>query len=179
MNKVIDNRHKWILTGYDLFGEIGPEALNVEKLSNLVGLNRSSFYHYFGDMMKFEGALFEHHKERYESIATVIKDYERFDQLFSEEVFDHKNALAFQRQLLVNQATDRYRKCSDEARIHTEKKTFELWTAMGKNEKASEEDWMMFRAMRDFYFVHHGQPNGLSNPKDMMLLLHKYLNKGS
>ena len=177
MEKTVDNRLKWIKTGYQLFGEIGLEALNVEKLSNLVGLNRSSFYHYFKDLMGYEEALFAYHDTRYQSIALVINDYQQFEQLFNKEVFEHKDALAFQRQLLINQSVKRYKECSEAVRRHTEEKTFALWTAANSNAETSEKQWAMFKAMRDFYFVHHGQSNGLDNPKEFMLLLNQYVNQ--
>ena len=173
----VDNRQKWIEVGYDLFGEIGAEALNVEKLSTLVGLNRSSFYHYFKDLERFEEALFEHHKIKYQLIGDIIKDYDRLDQLFSDEVFVHKNALAFQRQLLINQSNSRYQNCSIEVRKYTEEKTFELWKSEDKQSGSEEEQWAMFRAMRDFYFVHHGQSVGEEDPKETVILLNKFLNR--
>lgn len=175
--KTIDNRQKWIETGYSLFGEIGSEALNVEKLSSLVGLNRSSFYHYFKDLERFEKALFENHKKRFEILGTIIKDFDRFDQLFNDEVFVHKDALAFQRQLLINQSISRYKECSEMVRKFTEEKTFELWTAASKSKETDEEQWEVFRAIRDFYYIHHGQSSGPNNPKELMVLLNRYLNR--
>ncbi len=177
MEKAADNRLKWIETGYQLFGEIGLESLNVEKLSHLVGLKRSSFYHYFKDLMGFEEALFEYHDKKYQAIASVIKGYVEFEQLFNKEVFEHKDALAFQRQLLINQSISRYKECSEAVRRHTETKTFALWIAANNHSETNEKHWAMFRAMRDFYFVHHGQSNGMDNPKELMLLLNQYVNQ--
>ena len=171
------NRQKWIDTGYKLFGEIGTQSLNVKKLSSLVGLNRSSFYHYFKDLERFEEALFDRHLERFELLGEIIKDFEDFEQLFNDEVFEHKDALAFQRQLLINQSSARYKDCSERVRQFTEAKTFELWTAVNKSEKTDKEQWDVFRAIRDFYYIHHGQSNGPGNPKELMVLLNKYLNR--
>lgn len=177
MEKSIDNRQKWIKSGYNLFGEIGAEALNIEKLSTLVGLNRSSFYHYFGDLETYEAALLNFHVEKYEIFWHVIKDYERFEQLFDDEVFEHKDALAFQRQLMINESVERYKKCSNDARKHTEQKTFELWSAFNKSKSDSEEEWKLFRAIRDFYFVRHGQANSNEDPKEILMMLQSYLNR--
>ncbi|MFY0650925.1 MAG: TetR/AcrR family transcriptional regulator [Cyclobacteriaceae bacterium] len=177
MINTIDNRQKWISTGYGLFGELGPEALNVEKLSNIVGLNRSSFYHYFGDIESFESALFSHHIKQYEAFGEIIKDYDQFEQLFTQEVFDHKDALAFQRQLMINQGITRYKNCSDNARKFTEQKTFELWSVFNENKNESETEWTLFRALRDFYFIHHGQNTSLRDPKEVLMMLHQHLNK--
>ena len=177
MNEPLDNRQKWVLKGYELFSALGPEALNVEKLSSLVGLNRSSFYHYFKNISGFEEALFDYHAEQYQHIGNVIKDYDHFEQLFNDEVFEYREALSFQRQLLINQSKPRYQQCSEEVRKYTGQKTFELWSAENAAGRTEEEQWQMFRAMRDFYFVHHDQPNGLENPKEIMMLLNKFVNR--
>lgn len=176
MTKTSDNRDRWIMAGYHLFGEIGAEALNVEKLSNIVGLRRSSFYHYFGDMELFESTLLAHHIERYRNFGDIIKDYEKFEELFTPEVYNHQDALAFQRQLMINQGISRYKKCSDDARKFTEQKTFELWSVFSKVKEESASEWILFRALRDFYFVNHGQNNVPSDPKEVLVMLHKYLN---
>ena len=178
MNKTEDNRRRWITTGYELFGELGPESINVEKLSNLVGLNRSSFYHYFGDQEGFEVALLAYHVTRYQNFGEIMKDYDHFEQLFTKEIFDHQDALAFQRQLMINQGISRYKKCSDDARHFTEQKTFELWSVFSQSKNESEAEWTLFRALRDFYFVNHGQNNNLGDPKEVLMKLHEYLKRG-
>ena len=176
----MDNKEKWIKTGYELFGEIGALALNVEKLSNLVGLNRSSFYHYFGDMEVFESALLWHHVERFKHFGLLMKDYTEFEQLFGEEIMQHKAELAFQRTLLINQSVARYKACSEDSRQYTEAKTYELWTAYNKSERDTKEAKDLFRAIRDFYYIHFGQQlkEHDTNPKDVLILLHSYFTKG-
>lgn len=178
MENKVDNRQKWILTGYQFFSDIGPAALNVEKLSNIVGLNRSSFYHYFGDMEVFESQILAYHVSRFAFFKDLIKGYDKFERLFEEEVMQYKTELAFQRQLLINQTVPRYKVCSDEARKYTEAKTYQLWSEFTQQKNDSEEAWTLFRAIRDFYYIHHGQSNGAEDqpdPKDVLVLLHSYL----
>ncbi|MCR9249363.1 MAG: TetR/AcrR family transcriptional regulator [bacterium] len=180
MAEELNNKEKWILTGYDLFGRIGPEALNVEKLSNIVGLNRSSFYHYFGDIAVFESHLLDYHISKYQMFHDIIKDYDKFEMLFEDDVMRHKEVLAFQRQLLINLSVPKYNECSLKARTYTEKKTYELWSAFNNVEKDSEEQWTLFRAIRDFYYIHYGQADGQTDktdPKDVLVLLHSYFSQ--
>ncbi|WP_109830354.1 TetR/AcrR family transcriptional regulator [Reichenbachiella versicolor] len=176
MPQTNDNRNKWLQTGYELFGEIGPLALNVEKLSNLVGLNRSSFYHYFGDMDMYETRLLEHHVARFEVFGDLMKNYSNFEQLFGSEIMQHQDALAFHRQLLVNQSTARYKECSDKARVFTEQKTYELWNDYSKPQGEEKEKWEIFRALRDFYYIHFGQKvlDGETNPQEVLIKLQSY-----
>lgn len=180
MKNEIDNKQKWILAGYQFFGEIGPEAFNVEKLSNIVGLNRSSFYHYFGDMEVFESHLLRYHIGQYKYFYELIKDYNSFEKLFSEEVMQHKHELSFQRQLLVNVSIARYKNCSDEARKFTEEKTYQLWSEFSPLNSDSEEQKTLFRTVRDFFYIHYGQSSGnegQKNPKDVLVLLHSYFSQ--
>ncbi|MGL1885998.1 MAG: TetR/AcrR family transcriptional regulator [Reichenbachiella sp.] len=167
------NKQKWINSGYSLFSEIGPESLNVEKLSNLVCLSRSSFYYYFKDMMSFEEVLLSDHVSNYRRFGELMENYDHFDQLFSDEIMIHREALAFQRQLLIHKSVKRYLKCSDASRDFTEAKTYDLWTTMKKVDKSSPEEWALFKAIRDFYFVQYGQSD--QDPQDVLVLLHGYL----
>jgi AcrR family transcriptional regulator len=173
MKKEKGNKEKWIAHAYALFGEIGIEALNVEKLSILVGLSRSSFYYHFRDLNRFEEQLLTRHLENYQHFGTLIANYTKFDELFSEEVMVHKEALAFQRQLLVNRSVARYSECSKTAREYTEAKTFELWTQYKQVDPDSSEEWELFKSLRDFYFIHYGQSD--QKPEDVLVLLHTYL----
>lgn len=173
MEKTSENQQKWLDAGYSLFGEIGLEALNVEKLSSLVGLSRSSFYYYFGDLLAFEEELMNIHIINYEKFGELMKGYEHFEKLFSDEIMVHKEALSFQRQLLINKSVKRYQNCSDKARSFTEKKTYELWMKFKNVDQDSDEEWALFKAIRDFYFVQFGQSD--QDPQDVLVLLHSYL----
>jgi len=173
MEKTSENRHKWLQAGYSLFGEIGLDAMNVEKLSNLIGLSRSSFYYYFGDLTSFEEELLNIHIANYEKFGALMENYEHFEQLFSDEIMVHKKALAFQRQLLINKSIKRYQACSDKARSFTEAKTYELWIKFKKVDQDSDEEWALFKAIRDFYFVQFGQSD--QDPQDVLVLLYSYL----
>ncbi|MCV9388448.1 TetR/AcrR family transcriptional regulator [Reichenbachiella ulvae] len=173
MEKISENKGKWIDQGYALFSQIGPDALNVEKLSHLVGLSRSSFYYYFGDLHQFEEVLLSKHVENYVRFGELMKDYTDFKQLFSEEIMVHKEVLAFQRQLLIHKSLERYQKCSEEARVHTEAKTYDLWTKYKKVDKDSDEEWALFKAIRDFYYIQFDQSE--QDPQDVLVLLHSYL----
>jgi len=51
----------WITKGYRSFAYEGPNGLKVERLSNDVGKNKSSFYHLFGDLEIFQDNLLTYH----------------------------------------------------------------------------------------------------------------------
>ena len=45
----MNNSQRWMNEGYDLFAREGPEGIQVERLARVLGLNKSGFYHHFGD----------------------------------------------------------------------------------------------------------------------------------
>lgn len=61
-------RHKnsavWIEEGYRLFSQEGLDGIQVERLARILGLNKSGFYHYFGDFESFCTELTSLHKEK-------------------------------------------------------------------------------------------------------------------
>ncbi len=69
-------KKKWIEIGYDLFANEGPEGVQVERMSRILKLNKSGFYHHFGDMEVFAAELVAHHNdmaEKYLSDAAACK----------------------------------------------------------------------------------------------------------
>jgi AcrR family transcriptional regulator len=51
----------WIENGYALFAQDGLDGIQVERLAKMVSLNKSGFYHYFGDRESFLEELMKHH----------------------------------------------------------------------------------------------------------------------
>jgi len=47
MPKIVATKEQWTKLGYQLFAEMGVRGLNVEKMSNKLKCNRSSFYWHF------------------------------------------------------------------------------------------------------------------------------------
>jgi AcrR family transcriptional regulator len=58
----ISNSYKiWIEAGYTQFAQEGLEGIQVERLARITKLNKSGFYHYFGDRETFLEQLMKHH----------------------------------------------------------------------------------------------------------------------
>lgn len=98
----------WIETGYKQFALFGPKLLNVNKLSNEVGVSRASFYHHFGDMDVFiQELLIVHWKivtefnERGKSCKYLFPDFYEF-------LADYPIPLQFNMQLFHNRSIPEY-----------------------------------------------------------------------
>ncbi|HEY5746149.1 MAG TPA: TetR/AcrR family transcriptional regulator [Chryseolinea sp.] len=68
----------WVDVGYSLFAEEGMEGLQIERLARILQLNKSGFYHHFGD---FEGYLVEVLKSHQEKAADFMRKLQKIKTL--------------------------------------------------------------------------------------------------
>ncbi len=151
------NREKWIDSGYEYFGQIGPASLNVERLSMIVGLNRSSFYHYFSDTQIFETFLLEQHVDLFRELGVQLEACEAFKPDLLNLLLSLKKQMAFHRQLLIHESVPRYKTCFMKAKSFTESRTFELWSKYNHLDGDRNDQLSLYTVIRDFYLVHYDQ----------------------
>lgn len=157
MGSTNNNRNKWLDIGYELFAAAGPQALNVERLASLVGLNRSSFYHYFGDLDMYERELLEKHVRRFELLGEELDYCNAFDPDLLHMVKEHQMEVKFHRQLLINEATQRYFDCFTKSKSFTEQKIFQLWSTFNELGDYPDTEISLFETVRDYSLIHFEQ----------------------
>jgi AcrR family transcriptional regulator len=116
----------WIEVGYEVFALEGPNALKVEKLSRVVGKNKSSFYHHFADLEVFKRRLLEFHLSQ----ARIVADKETNSQNeaeLSEVILQHKKDLLFNRQLRIHRDNPDFKKCFDEVTSFATPAVLPVW----------------------------------------------------
>jgi AcrR family transcriptional regulator len=71
------NSQAWLEEGYTLFANEGLEGIQIERLARILQLNKSGFYHYFGDLDGYYSELLNLHKEKGEisKIETIDPDF--------------------------------------------------------------------------------------------------------
>ena len=72
----------WIENGYKIFAQDGLDGIQVERLSKFVNLNKSGFYHYFGDRETFLEQLMKHHMQIARALAEDFRNMEQIDPDF-------------------------------------------------------------------------------------------------
>jgi len=70
---------KWVEAGYGFFALEGPEGINIEKIARKIGLNKSGFYHHFGDREVFIQKILEYHLQRNEQFYAELLHASQFD----------------------------------------------------------------------------------------------------
>jgi AcrR family transcriptional regulator len=98
----INSTHTWIEAGYAQFAAEGLEGLQVERLARITGLNKSGFYHYFGDKETFLENLLEFHLLEVSSMPEDFLKIKKFDPEFMEVLIKHTPKLMFHNQLVRN-----------------------------------------------------------------------------
>ncbi len=176
MTEKTTNRERWLGMGYRQFGDSGPMSLNVEKLSLLVGLNRSSFYHYFGDVSLFENQLFSLHVQRFQEIGKELEGCSSFLEMV-KFILRCRAEMNFHRQLLIHEMKAKYRNCFKEAKHFTEQVAFDHWTtfARASTAKVTDGELSFYRVVRDYCLVHFEDMNEqrlLESLQDLKLLIH-------
>jgi AcrR family transcriptional regulator len=96
--------NKWLETGYDLFAQEGPEGLQIERLARILGLNKSGFYHYFGDMEKFSRQLIQHHYILFNKFLADTKACTNIEPEYTLVLLKHKITVMAQMHLVRNKS---------------------------------------------------------------------------
>jgi AcrR family transcriptional regulator len=90
----------WIEKGYEIFSEDGLDGLQVERLARILQLNKSGFYHYFGDRDSFIEDLFKYHENYCNLIIEDYKKIQDFDPGFIHITLKFQYAILFHMQLV-------------------------------------------------------------------------------
>jgi len=98
----INSEHTWVEAGYSQFAAEGLEGIQVERLARITGLNKSGYYHYFGDGETFVEKLMEYHLELVTIYTEELKQIQNFDPEYMELLIKYANSLMFTTQLVRN-----------------------------------------------------------------------------
>jgi len=96
----LGNALTWTQQGYELFAEEGLDGIQVERLARMLHLNKSGFYHYFGDMEVYWTTLLEYHKQLAEVYFDDIRMIDTIDPQLFHIMVDRKVSIMFQMQLV-------------------------------------------------------------------------------
>ncbi len=103
-------QRSWIEKGYLIFSEEGPKGLKIERISKVVGKNKSSFYHHFADLSVFTQVLLEYHLDQSVIVSEKESKCNDLGELI-DVLIEHKIDLLFNRQLRVNRENEDFETC--------------------------------------------------------------------
>jgi len=126
MNK-IDKKQKWIEAGYALFAQQGPKGLKVKVLAQKVGINKSSFYHFFSNAELFTTELFDYHLQRSQLITQAAKACQQLKPDLLNMILEYKQDVLFHKQLRIHREQPNYKKYIQKAHAPVEKAFLKIW----------------------------------------------------
>jgi len=118
----------WLLTGYEIFAQQGPNGLKVESIARLVSKSKSSFYHHFGDLDLFKTELLNHHIKKSKLIAEKAKNCKKMVPDIIHLLVESKIDIFFNRQLRINRNIQAFKECSEKASGLVENAFLEVWS---------------------------------------------------
>lgn len=94
------NSSVWAEAGYNIFAEEGIEGIQVERLARILQLNKSSFYHYFGDLDGFYEELIKLHQTKADLFLAHVATVKSIDPDYLMLLVQHRVPCLFHLQLI-------------------------------------------------------------------------------
>ena len=109
-----DKKLIWIEAGYQRFAAHGESGLTVEAIARDLNRNKSSFYHYFGELQVLKSDILQLHLESSRKVGEEIAEAEKLDPDVLNIMLDYKTNFLFHKQLKLAEG-DAYKKYHDQA----------------------------------------------------------------
>ena len=94
-----ENSLKWIIKGYELLAVSGPDGVKVERIARMLNVNKSAFYHYFGDREIFFEQLMDHHDKIGVQFAKEVSELKSFNPGYPNLLIKYKTSVFIQMML--------------------------------------------------------------------------------
>jgi AcrR family transcriptional regulator len=144
--------HRWLDVGYELFGKEGPEGLQVERIARILDLNKSGFYHYFGDLDSFIDKLLSLHRGHAEEFAGQFNEATQFDPDFYRVILSDQRVVLFHMQLVRFRHVSRYHSLYHEVNALVDPAIVRLFAPYMQLEQQPELASRFFDQARDMFY---------------------------
>lgn len=94
-----NKRNIWIDAAYSRFAKYGEAGLTVEAIARDLGKNKSSFYHYFGDLQVLKSEILNLHIQNSKLVGSKINEAKQLDPDVFNIIIEHKSDFLFHKQL--------------------------------------------------------------------------------
>jgi AcrR family transcriptional regulator len=124
-----NNAAVWTEEGYTLFANEGLEGIQIERLARTLNLNKSGFYHYFGNLQGFCNELLKLHEKKAELFLEEIKEIKTIDPEYLEALERHRLEILFHIRLIRSKSTSLFYNVAERIDQQEEQIIREVWTA--------------------------------------------------
>jgi AcrR family transcriptional regulator len=104
----------WTEEGYKLFANEGLAGIQVERLARILSLNKSGFYHYFGDLEGFCTELIRMHEKIADNCFQELSEMKTIDPDLFHLLLKYKVAVMFQMQMFREKQHETFYKTAEQ-----------------------------------------------------------------
>lgn len=142
----------WIEAGYELFAAEGPQGIQAERLARMTGLNKSGYYHYFGDRDILIEHLMNYHLNIAEQFASDMSKMKNFDPDFFHVILKHPNAILVHQQLVRNRHIELLNKVYNQVNELVDRRILPQWAQFIGLPHEHEFALKYFEQTRDMFY---------------------------
>ena len=140
----------WLSVGYQIFGEEGPEGIQVERLSRILQVNKSSFYHFFVNKEMYIEELIRLHRQYGEELEQRVWKLDSFNPGYIQLLIEYRDTILFHRQLLRNSQFPEFKNVYHSINSKIELAILPLWKQeVGLPDATAQA---LFEIIRDTFF---------------------------
>jgi AcrR family transcriptional regulator len=145
-----NSKEQWVETGYNVFAKDGLPGIRIEALARMLGLNKSSFYHFFGDLENYKAELIRYHFTNADHLLADISLCTNFDPDYLNTLVRHKVAVIVHMQLVTNRTVPLFFDAYERINDMVDPKAVPFWAAfigIPHNPELALEYWKVIRDM--------------------------------
>jgi AcrR family transcriptional regulator len=143
----------WTEVGYGIFAEEGLDGIQVERLARIVQLNKSGFYHYFGDLEIFIDELLKLHESKADVFFSEIRNVKSIDPEYLRLLVKHKISNMFHLQLIRSPYNSSFYNVAKKIDEREDALLGDLWSDyLGLNERP-DLAMRYFDVVRDMFYA--------------------------
>jgi AcrR family transcriptional regulator len=146
------NAEAWLEVGYNLFAEEGVSGIQIERLARILQLNKSGFYHYFGDLEGYYLELVEHHHQKVHYFIHDVNMASKLDPDYLALLICHSSTVMFQVQLTRNKQNPFY-EASEIVDIKVNQAVKRLWSDFLGVDISTDVGMRYYYLVRDKFYT--------------------------
>jgi AcrR family transcriptional regulator len=143
----------WVEQGYQLFAEEGLDGIQVERIARILQLNKSGFYHYFGDQEGFCAQLVALHLDKLDHFLNGIQQCKQLDPDYLLLLVRYAPTVMFQVQLTRNKEHHSFYKASEVVDQRVTLTIHRLWSDFIGTQHNQDLTLRYFYLVRDMFYT--------------------------
>jgi AcrR family transcriptional regulator len=147
------NSSVWTEEGYRLFATEGLDGIQVERLARILRLNKSGFYHYFGDLDNFCAELVSLHKKKVGDFLHEVAVIKKLDPDYLHLLIKYAVTVMFQVHLTQHQPNHFFYKASEWIDQRVNIAVRKLWSDFMDASGDSDLGMRYYAIVRDMFYT--------------------------